>query len=60
MGGLQYAGLIVPILLILVALEYYVSRRKGVQVYSLEDTLVNACCGMLERLFDFFWVMMML
>lgn len=59
MGGLQYAGLIVPILLILVALEYYVSRRKGVQVYSLEDTLVNACCGMLERLFDFFWVIMM-
>lgn len=59
MGGLQYAGFIVPILLILVALEYFVSKRKGVDVYSLEDTLVNACCGMLERLFDFFWVVMM-
>lgn len=59
MGGLQYAGFIVPILLILVAMEYYVSKRKGVQAYSLEDTLVNACCGMLERLFDFFWVIMM-
>lgn len=59
MGGLENAGFIVPILLILVALEYFVSKRKGVEVYSLEDTLVNACCGMLERLFDFFFVVMM-
>jgi len=59
MGGLQYAGFIVPVLLLLVGLEFYISKRKGVEVYSLEDTLVNACCGMLERLFDFFWVVMM-
>ena len=59
MGGLEYAAFIVPILLLLVLLEYLISKRKGVDAYSLSDTIVNMCCGVLERLFDFFWVVMM-
>ena len=59
MGGLEYAAFIVPILLLLVLLEYLISKRKGVDAYSLSDTIVNMCCGILERLFDFFWVVMM-
>lgn len=59
MEGLQYAIFTVPVLLILAALEYMVSRRKGVEAYRFSDTIVNMLCGMLERLFDFFWVVMM-
>ncbi|MEO0897081.1 MAG: sterol desaturase family protein [Bacteroidota bacterium] len=59
MGGLQYAAFIIPVLLLLVFLEYMISKRKGVDTYSLADSLVNICCGILERLFDFFWVIMM-
>jgi alkylglycerol monooxygenase len=59
MGGLEYAGIIVPILLLIVLLEYAIARYKKVEAFSLTDTLVNMCCGMLERLFDVFWVVMM-
>lgn len=59
MGGLQYAAFIFPILLLLVVLEYWVSRRQGKETYAFSDTIVNICCGMLERLFDFFYVVMM-
>ncbi len=56
MGGFQYAGFIVPILLGLALLEYQVSKYKGKQVYRFSDTMVNTCCGILERLFDLFFV----
>lgn len=59
MGGLQYAAFIFPILLLLVLLEYLVSRRQGKETYAFSDTIVNMCCGMLERFFDFFYVVMM-
>ncbi|MEM7658120.1 MAG: sterol desaturase family protein, partial [Bacteroidota bacterium] len=36
-----------------------VSKRKGADTYSFSDTIVNMCCGMLERLFDLFYVVMM-
>lgn len=59
MGGLEYAGIIVPILLLIVLLEYAIAKYKKVDTFSLTDSLVNMCCGMLERLFDVFWVVMM-
>ncbi|MEL6675487.1 MAG: sterol desaturase family protein, partial [Bacteroidota bacterium] len=59
MGGLQYAAFIIPVLLLLVGLEYLVSRRKGVEAYTLGDTIVNICCGILERLFDLFWIVLL-
>lgn len=59
MGALKNAGLIIPVLLLLVALEYYLSKRKGKEVYRLSDSIVNMCCGMLERLFDVFFVVML-
>ncbi len=58
MGGLQYAGFIVPILLGLTLLEYQVSKYKKKEVYRFSDTMVNMCCGMLERLFDLFFVVL--
>ncbi|HAS35864.1 MAG TPA: hypothetical protein DCS15_05210 [Flavobacteriales bacterium] len=59
MGGAQYIGLIIPVLLLAVFVEFIVARYKKVEVYTLSDTLVNICCGTLERLFDFFWVVFM-
>lgn len=59
MGELKHAALLIPVLLALTLLEYWVSRRKNVQAYSFSDTMVNICCGMLERLFDLFWVVML-
>ncbi|MCI4670158.1 MAG: sterol desaturase family protein [Bacteroidia bacterium] len=59
MGGMQYAAFIIPILLLLVFLEYVISKRKNVDSYSLADSIVNISCGVLERLFDLFWVIMM-
>lgn len=56
MGGLQYAGYIIPFLLLLNLMELILSKYKKVEVYRLSDTLVNMCCGMLERLFDLFFV----
>lgn len=56
MGGVQYIAFMIPLLMLAVGLEYFISRRKKVEVYTLADTLINMCCGMLERLFDFFWV----
>ena len=59
MGGLQYVGFIIPILLLMVWLEYYVSKKKKVDAYTFSDTMVNMCCGLLERLTDFFVVFML-
>ena len=56
MGGLQYAGYIVPFLLLLNLTEFILSKYKKVEVYRLSDTLVNMCCGMLERVFDFLFI----
>ncbi|MCB0836775.1 MAG: sterol desaturase family protein, partial [Bacteroidetes bacterium] len=59
MGGLQYAGFIIPILLLLVAIEYMISRRKNVETYRFSDTIVNMSCGILERMFDLFYVVLL-
>ncbi len=56
MGSLAYAGYIVPFLVLLPVLEYFLSKRKNIDAYSLSDTLVNFCCGILERTFDFFFI----
>ncbi len=43
----------------MVWLEYYVSKKKKVDAYTFSDTMVNMCCGLLERLTDFFVVFML-
>jgi sterol desaturase/sphingolipid hydroxylase (fatty acid hydroxylase superfamily) len=44
---------------LVVAIELIIGRKKKVQLYTLTDTLVNISCGILERVFDFFWFVMM-
>ncbi|TAE47774.1 MAG: sterol desaturase family protein [Bacteroidetes bacterium] len=58
MDGLMGA-IIVPVLLLLVLLEYLISRRRGMDNYQFSDTVVNMLCGTLERLFDLFWIVLM-
>jgi len=57
MGSLAYAGYIVPFVVLLPVLEYYISKRKKIDAYSFSDTLVNFSCGILERTFDFFFIL---
>lgn len=56
MGSLAYVGYLVPFVILLPVLEYYLSKKKKKDVYSFSDTLVNLSCGILERTFDFFFI----
>lgn len=47
------------VLSVVAAIEIYISRKRNVRVYTMTDTLVNISCGILERVFDFFWFVMM-
>ncbi len=47
------------LLSIVITVEIYIARKRNIQVYTLTDTLVNISCGLLERVFDFFWFVMM-
>jgi alkylglycerol monooxygenase len=44
----------VPLFLSLMALEYYYSRRKGLEVYHFQDFITNISIGVGERLADLF------
>ena len=59
MGGMGYVGYFIPILFGLVILEYVISRIKRMETYRLSDTIVNISCGLMERLFDFFFIVVL-
>ncbi|MBI1305136.1 MAG: hypothetical protein GC181_00825 [Bacteroidetes bacterium] len=44
---------------VVILVEIIIARRKNMQVYTMTDTLVNISCGILERVFDFFWFVLM-
>ncbi len=56
MDKLGYIAFLIPLLFVLVAIEWTVAKRKNKDYYNIRDVVVNLCCGMLERLFDFFWI----
>lgn len=47
------------VLAVVIVIEILVARKRNMQVYTLTDTLVNISCGILERVFDFFWFVLM-
>ena len=59
MGGLQFTAIMVPIILLLVAVEILVAKKMGRKVYRFSDSIVNLCVGMLERTVDFFFVILL-
>lgn len=56
MEKLEFIAFLIPLLFIMVAAEWIIAHRQGKNYYNLSDVVVNLCCGLLERLFDFFWI----
>lgn len=57
---LNFLGLLAPIFFVVVLLEWGLAKRKGKEVYQFSDAIANMCAGMAERMFDFFWAIIML
>ncbi len=57
---LNFLGLLAPIFFVVVLLEWSLGKRKGKEVYQFSDAIANMCAGMAERMFDFFWAIIML
>lgn len=56
---LNLVGLAAPLFLFFVAIEWAVARKRGVVVFEVGDTISNVCAGVSERLFDFFWAIVL-
>ena len=46
MGAIQYAAMIMPVLLLLVLLEFLVSRKKGIDAYGLNAKDITSVYGL--------------
>ncbi len=55
----RYLAIALPIVLILILIEFTISRIKRKDTYTFSDTVANLCCGLLERLFDTFFVILL-
>jgi len=55
----RYLAIALPIILILISIEFTISRIKRKDTYTFSDTVANLCCGILERLFDTFFVILL-
>lgn len=52
--ALNYMALAVPLFLLLIGIEYWVSRRLGRQLFNFNSSIANMNVGVLERLIDMF------
>lgn len=41
-------------------LESYIAKKRKMKLYTISDSVVNLSCGMLERIFDFFYAILFL
>ncbi len=57
---LTFLGLIAPIFFIVVGVEYMLGKMMGKEIYHFSDAMTNMTAGMAERLFDFFYAIIML
>jgi len=58
-----YKLLITYITLVIIAIiicEKYFANKRNIVIYTISDSVVNLSCGMLERLFDFFYAALFL
>ena len=61
MNALTYLIIIgVTAIVAVMIVELIIAKKRGVKVYTLSDSIVNLSCGMLERLFDFFYAVLFL
>lgn len=52
--ALNYMALAVPLFLLLIGIEYWVSKRLGRQLFNFSSSIANMNVGVLERLIDMF------
>lgn len=57
---LTFLGLIAPIFFIVVGIEYLIGKASGKEYYRYADAIANMNAGIAERLFDFFYAILML
>ena len=48
----NYLGLAIPFFIGLIALEYYLAKKKGLNFFELHGTIANISIGIAERLAD--------
>ncbi len=54
MYGINYIALAIPLFLICIAVEYWVARRQGKQLFQFDRSVANLSIGVAERLTDLF------
>jgi len=52
--ALNYMALAVPLFLLLIGIEYWISKRLGRQLFNFNSSIANMNVGVLERLIDMF------
>ncbi|MCF0071910.1 sterol desaturase family protein [Dyadobacter sp. CY261] len=52
--ALNYMALAVPLFLLLIGLEYWISKRLGRQLFNFNSSIANMNVGVAERLIDMF------
>jgi len=55
---LLFIGL--PLFVVFIIVENIVAKRKKLQIYTLSDSVTNFSCGLLERIFDLFFSVIVL
>lgn len=56
---LNILGLSAPLFFVFVATEWFIAKKRGLEVYEVSDAIANMSAGIAERLFDFFWAIIL-
>lgn len=54
--------MIIGVLIIatIIYVEYYFAKKKKLKLYTFSDSVMNISCGLIERVFDFFYAVLFL
>jgi sterol desaturase/sphingolipid hydroxylase (fatty acid hydroxylase superfamily) len=45
---------------LVITLESYIAKKRNLKLYTISDSVINLSCGILERIFDFFYSVLFL
>lgn len=57
---LNFLGLLAPLFFLVVIIEWWAGKIQGKDTYQFSDAIANMSAGIAERMFDFFWAIIML
>jgi len=60
MEQLNYVAFYIPVLFLFVGMEWLWAKYKKQHVHAFNDSVMNICCGVADRLFDVFYVVISL